>query len=126
MDESSVYLSVPHTVLAAPPGRHSKVNRSPTCALYFCAVSVHGILVPRGSRAELPFCTLKLASQASFQSAVVMPLRALPTYPEDGPLLTTVTCPPEAREMLPAWTAAVQTDESLVYTSVPYTVPGEP
>jgi hypothetical protein len=56
----------------------------------------------------------------------VIPLRVLPTY-EERPARTSITIvPPAAVVMRPACAAAVQTDESFVYSPVPQTEPGDP
>src|SRR5687767_1477468 len=54
-----------------------------------------------------------------------MPLRREERYDERPGLISSCTTPP-ASVMRPACTAAVQIDESLVYSPVPHSEPGEP
>lgn len=48
------------------------------------------------------------------QSVLVMPLRSVPGYVISPGRISMVTAPPLANVISPAWTAAVQTDESAV------------
>ncbi|GIW54096.1 MAG: hypothetical protein KatS3mg082_0500 [Nitrospiraceae bacterium] len=70
---------------------------------------------------------MKLLGHTSIQSALVTPFRVLPKYCEMSGRTSIITLPPaSADSSRPAWIAAVHTEESSVYTSVPHTGSGVP